>query len=457
MAAGGREGIRREDCPTKMAAAYPGKQSKNNPGGSVLTKDEFIGEAIENWVRHFNNSDKYHQTYFTKKACYLEFHLKHLKVTYKKVKEILMKVGFKLAKETEDEPLTQSQNLLSNDMDVETEAATDNEDADDILSRRDKEQDIARMQNMTDKELFVDGQEVPENVKRSQKYIARHKQYVESYMDENFDQASSQEILLKLSQTPKVVQRSETYKERLRHLSFQEKSQRLVMKNIQETLTELGKTPEGRKQSKLFIAGVSHPVFVDPGLGLDERARKEIKQIKENLLKGETSTLKAEPHKKRSEFPPRLEAIARNHWLENTIPEPAKHSGKALEEDGETVPTRYQDKTDQEFYMNFKEECGDLVKAEMTKASNEMIEKLNRRAESADKTRRLEYAQQLSTRLVILYCIFILDVNFETHLLGFLEYSGMLIEDHGRQSHFVITRQHCVTSVKLPRLTSQPL
>ena len=141
-----------------MAVAYPGKKSKNNPGGSVLTKDEFIGEAIENWVRHFNNSDKYHQTYFTNKACYLEFHLKHLKVAYKKVKEILMKVEFKLAKETEDEPLTQSQNLLSNDMDVDTEAATENEDAEDILSRRDREQDIARMLNMTDKELFVDGQ-----------------------------------------------------------------------------------------------------------------------------------------------------------------------------------------------------------------------------------------------------------------------------------------------------------
>ena len=127
---------------------------------------------------------------------------------------------------------------------------------------------------------------------------------------------------------------------------------------------------------------------------------------KTDLLKGETSIWKAEPHKKRSEFPPSLEVIARNHWLEYTIPEPAKHSGKALEEDGETVPTRYQDKTDPELYMNFKEECGDLVKAEMTKASKQMIEKLNRRPESADKTRRLEYAQQLSERLVILHYIF---------------------------------------------------
>ena len=45
MAAGGREGIRREDCPTKVAVAYPGKKSKNNPARRVLTKYEFIVEA----------------------------------------------------------------------------------------------------------------------------------------------------------------------------------------------------------------------------------------------------------------------------------------------------------------------------------------------------------------------------------------------------------------------------
>ena len=47
------------------------------------------------------------------------------------------------------------------------------------------------------------------------------------------------------------------------------------MKNIKNTLTELRKTPEGRKQAKLIIAAVSHPVFGDPGLDLDERTRKE--------------------------------------------------------------------------------------------------------------------------------------------------------------------------------------
>ena len=94
-------------------------------------------------------------------------------------------------------------------------------------------------------------------------------------MEDNFSQSSSQEILLQLSQTPAAVQSSEAFKERLSHLSFQERSERLVMKNIKDTLKELNKTPEGRKQSKLIIAAVSHPVFGDPGLDLDETTRKE--------------------------------------------------------------------------------------------------------------------------------------------------------------------------------------
>ena len=122
----------------------------------------------------------------------------------------------------------------------------------------------------------------------------------------------------------------------------------------QTTLTELKKTPEGRKQSKLIIAPVSHPVFGDPGLDLDERTRKETKSCKQNLLTGKENTLKLDDHKKRQVFPASVEAIARERWMENTIPEPAQHRGKAKEADGETLATRYQDKTDKEFLRTSK-------------------------------------------------------------------------------------------------------
>ena len=87
--------------------------------------------------------------------------------------------------------------------------------------------------------------------------------------------------------------------------------------------------------------------------------------------------------------------------MENTIPEPAKHKGRAIEVDGETLATRYQDKTYREYYENFKEECTAKVKIEMTKISRELISKLSRQPESVVKTRRLEYDNEINERFVI--------------------------------------------------------
>ena len=176
-------------------------------------------------------------------------------------------------------------------------------------------------------------------------------------MEDNFANSSSQEILMKSSQTPAVIQNSEIYKSRLSHLNYEERSERLVMRNIRETVKELNKTPEGKKQVRMFIAGVSHPVYGDPGLGLNKKLKSETKQMKAKLLSGEEVTLSVANKSKRKVFPGSVEDIAREHWLENTIPEPAKHTGKAIEDGGETLPKRYQDRTDSECYGQFKESC----------------------------------------------------------------------------------------------------
>ena len=52
--------------------------------------------------------------------------------------------------------------------------------------------------------------------------------------------------------------------------------------------------------------------------------------------------------------------------------------------------------------QNFKEECSEKVKIEMTKVSREMIEKLLKRPDSEAKLRRLQYAEALSRRFVII-------------------------------------------------------
>ena len=436
--------IKSEDCPDESAPPYPGKKSRNNPEGSLLNKSEFIDSEIDKWVRHFENSEKYHQTYFAVRANYLYCHMKRLFVSSKDIKDKLIKTETKLAKESEDENLSQSQDQISSEMDIDNDSSDSDifrdDETDKKKSRWEKETDIYKVLSLSDEELFETGLKLDDHIENSAKYKQRekqyflsksddelfkmydrlspylqrsdefkerHKQFVETYIEDNFALSSSQDILLRLSQTPSAVQSSEVYKDKLRHLSFEEKSERLIKKNLENTLSELKKTPEGRKQSKIIIAAVSHPTFGDPGLNLDERTRKEVKMMKENLLKGDENTLKLLNHKKKMFYPAVVEAIARDHWMENTIVEPAKKTGKATEEDGEIVPDRYMDKTIKEYYENFKEECSEKVKIEMTKVSQEMIEKLLKRPDSEDKLRRLQYAEALSRRFVIINEFFI--------------------------------------------------
>lgn len=423
-----KEEIRQEDCPPGKAPEYPGKKSKNNKDGTELSKSEFIDKVIEKWVRHFVDKEKYENTPWGRKTKYLKTYLEPLYVGRSEAQQKLIEIETRVASEIEDNELTESQNNLMGDMEVETK---DSDKKESETSKWGKDQQIRKWMEFTDLELFEGGLETPDDVKQSTRYKqreklyylsltdndlferyndissytrssaefkARHAQFVEKFMDDNFAHASSQEILLKLPETPACIQNSETYKKRLCHLSFEERSQRLVLQNIKETVDELQKTTEGKKQAKIIIAGVSHPTFGDPGLNLSRSTKQEVRQAKENLLTGKTSVLKVSEKKKRQIYPKIVEAIARDHWLETTIPEPAKHSRKAVEENGETLPTRYQDKTDKECYLDFKEECEGKVTIEMQKVAAEMIGKLNQRPDTADRKRRLEYAESLSDK-----------------------------------------------------------
>ena len=62
---------------------------------------------------------------------------------------------------------------------------------------------------------------------------------------------------------------------------------------------------------------------------------------------------------------------------------------------GETIPKRYQDRTDDECYVQFRESCAGKVHCEMIKVAEEMVDKLTTRKDSIDKHRRLVYAQEL--------------------------------------------------------------
>ena len=421
--------IRQEDCPEGKSPYYPGKKSKNNKEGSELSRNEFTDKVIEDWIRHFDNDEKYQNATWSNKTIYLVRYLQPLGVANAVAKEKLMEIERKLAKESGSNELTNSQNLLSQEMDIEAQ-----EDKDltwDQMSRWAKDQETEKWMDLSDKELFEDGMEIKEEVKKTtrfknrektyflaksdeelfsryenissytrktEEFKERHKRFADKYMEDNFAQSSSQDIMLQLSQTPISIQDSDVYKQRLCHLSFAERSERLVMKNIKDTVTELNKTPEGRKQAKVVLAAVSHPVYGDPGLldpSHNKDIKKQVRQMKKNLLTEKESTLKLPDQPNRQIYSTSIELIARNHWIENTIPEPAKHTGKAIDEGGETIPTRYQDKTDSECYELFKDECKEKVKSELNKKAQELIREISKRPDTVDKQRRMEHAQSL--------------------------------------------------------------
>ena len=244
-------------------------------------------------------------------------------------------------------------------------------------STRFKQREKKYLLALSDKDLFERNQSISKYTQNSDEYKERYQKYVTNYMEENFAVSSSQEMLEKLSQTPNTIQNSHMFKDLLSHLSNEEKSEKLVMKNIRDSLTELEKTVQGRKDAKKVIAAVSHPVFGDPGLGLNWRKKNETKLMKQNLLTGKSTTLELPQTEKRKIFPDSVKDIAHTHWKEHTIVEPAKHSGRAVTDDAETVPTRYQDKTDRECYENFREECSEKIKIEMSKVLRSQILLIN--------------------------------------------------------------------------------
>ena len=125
--------------------------------------------------------------------------------------------------------------------------------------------------------------------------------------------------------------------------------------------------------------------------------------MKRKLLTGEDQILTPPPKAKKDVFPAEVKVIAKEHWRDTTIPEPSvsrrmKRKEKQLKEGeqaSETVPTRWQHMTAEEQYASFKEDCGEKVRVEMGKKAATESEKVSRRPESEDKTRRLERLEKI--------------------------------------------------------------
>ena len=152
------------------------------------------------------------------------------------------------------------------------------------------------------------------------------------------------------------------------------------------------------------MARTFHYRFGDPGVkGLSRRDKEEGRIIKTKLLLGQDSTLTVEKKLKRKLYPNGVVAAARKHWEGICVTEPSKHrfsgpSSSTVQDSVETVPTRLQDRTDGKCYEDFQDECGEQVKREMALLSEKLKVKVAKWPDSADKARRLVWAEETKNR-----------------------------------------------------------
>ena len=216
--------ITRADCPSKIADPYPGKWSKNNPAGSLLTRKEYVEKQVQDWIEHFKDSEQYQHELVTSKVRYFMQHLKVFNMTYKAVLKLLVELESRL-KETDADDISVGQ-MQDEVMDEDTEVGDssqlggnehdqnensvemfDDENSSDVdmfgdeetsngdHRRVETELELAKVLANTDAQLFEQGLDVSERVKRSKKYIERKRKYSERYMMEDLEGLSSQGIL----------------------------------------------------------------------------------------------------------------------------------------------------------------------------------------------------------------------------------------------------------------------
>ena len=117
--------------------------------------------------------------------------------------------------------------------------------------------------------------------------------------------------------------------------------------------------------------------------------------MKVRLMTGKDQILTPPPKARRDIFPAEVKEMAKDHWIDTTIPEPLvnrrmKRKEKQLEEGEqavETTPTRWQHLTAEEQYANFKEDCEERVRPEMEKEAAMDLEKLRWRPDSEERTK----------------------------------------------------------------------
>jgi hypothetical protein len=103
--------------------------------------------VIEKWVRHFVDKEKYKNTPWGRKTKYLKTYLEPLYVGRSEAQQKLNEIETRVASEIEDNELTESQNNLMGDTEVETK---DSDKKESETSKWGKDEQIRKWMEFTD-------------------------------------------------------------------------------------------------------------------------------------------------------------------------------------------------------------------------------------------------------------------------------------------------------------------
>ena len=240
-------------------------------------------------------------------------------------------------------------------------------------------------------------------MKCSTKYKSRREEYAVSYFESNFDNTSVEEIIKASQNIPDAVKESTFYGSLINDVSKDKKCNVVAMDSIKETLKLLSEhpSPEARLQRKIIIASLTSLEYGVPStLGIHRREEQDAKKMKQRLLTNESSLLDLPAQTSRKVFPTEVNELAVEHWKRITIIDPSKHKKlrKALKDDEETLPTRWQTTTNAEAYESFRDMYSKDIREIMTLVARKYKEKFLHRPPSADQTYRLKYAEEIPNR-----------------------------------------------------------
>ena len=402
------------DNPPDPTEIYPGLFSRNNPGGSLKNRDEFILQKTREWYSYVKDNPKYSISWRSDNVAALRKYLMKFKVYSTKSKKLNNAACSKLLELVESANKTKEHypNIASQVMEVDDKMKGDTDDSKDDDSnenvrygegRTSYEKSLADILKRSDRELFESGLKIEEDLKFSPKYKSRRENYSIKYFESNFDNTSLEEIIKASQNIPDAVKESKFYDSLVSDVSKQDKCSVVAMDSVKETLRLLSKhpSPETKLQRKIIIASLTSLEYGAPAtLGINRREEQDAKEMKLRLLTNKSSLLDLHPHTSRKVFPTEINELAVEHWKRITIIDPSKQNKprKALKDDEETLPIRWQTTTNVEAYESFQEMYSEDIREIMTRHARKYKENFLHRPPSADRTYRLKYVEEIPNR-----------------------------------------------------------